>query len=182
MLDLLTALRRATDDAHQALHAHPLLVACLADRLDEGGYRRMLQAFYAPWQTFLPRVGAVPLRALQPGLIHRAQALRADLTTLGIDPPTAEEPGHKLPAGEDALLGACYVLVGSSLGATLLRAHVKAALPTAPHAYFSISPREAGWPLLLAHLRTLAARHHPTALPAANGVFQHIQTALSSPA
>lgn len=179
MSDLLTALRQETGVIHNALHEHPILIACQEARLNTQEYIHILKAFYAPWLDLIPAVESVPLPALRTCLATRAKALGNDLDDLNIKVHT---PTQRANFTECELLGICYVLVGSSLGATQLRKSIRSALgPVVPISYMSISPKDAGWPLLAGHLRSLEADQYPKACLAAKNVFECIQMELSKP-
>lgn len=176
---LLSALRRETSQVHHALHRHPLLVACQEQRLDRAGYTRMLAAFWTAWVTLVDGLAFVPVVGLTPRLALRADALRSDLSALGVDTTTLESSKSLAIRNQAQALGASYVLVGSSLGARQLCQSVASTLDDAPNAYLSVSPKAAGWPILVSYLRSLRAAGSSDALSMAKASFRSIEIELS---
>ncbi len=181
MNDLLSALRQETGEIHHTLHGHPLLKACQEELLDIDGYKRMLSAFFLPWQSLFPSIDMVPIQELKPCLTKRYQALNDDRHALNLHQPSADatlQGRSSLSEGE--ILGMCYALVGSSLGASQLQSNIHAALGPVPLSYMSISPKDAGWPILAGYLRKLQPSAYPKASDAAQNVFRQIQEGLSA--
>ncbi|MBX2809115.1 MAG: biliverdin-producing heme oxygenase [Cellvibrionaceae bacterium] len=179
MSTLLEALRKTTSEQHTAIHHHPLLVSCQKQRLNKKQYSHLLKAFYTPWMMLLSAIDKVPVAALKPRLVQRAQALENDLANLSISISATHTRTKPLIMTERECLGACYVLVGSSLGANILVDSIKASLPTAPISYFSCSPKEAGWPILASHLGSLTPQRRDDACVAAHYFFQIVYAELS---
>lgn len=179
MRTLLEALRAETGPLHQALHHHPVMRACQQGGLDRGGYVRMLRAFDRSWSGLRPQIASVPWAPLRSALQGRARALRDDLEALdGVEAVEADAVVDLVP-DPGAWLGESYVLVGSSLGARQLQDSVRGALGAdVPMSYLSMSPRAAGWPRLVARLRSLSAVDYPHACAAACRTFEAIQAAL----
>ena len=199
MANLLEALRQHTTDIHQAMHRHPLLEACVAKRLDQQGYRHLLRAFYTPWVAVAPHIATLAIPALKAGLNLRLKALREDLIALGVDiervdvervdvkdvelePVAVQAAEANAPSPifntPDQYLGACYVLVGSTLGATTLKECVHHTNSALPLGYLSVTPQQAGWPPLVAHLKAMPAGAHPEVCTAAQQTFQMIYSQL----
>jgi heme oxygenase (biliverdin-IX-beta and delta-forming) len=116
-------LRAATTAAHERMHAHPGFAAAAAGTIGFADYRRLLARLYGFHRPFeAAACEAVASTGFDFDIEGRARspALVADLKTLGLDP----EAIARLPlwtqsfsfASEAALLGALYVLEGSTLG------------------------------------------------------------------
>jgi len=179
MSNLLETLRKETRDLHNSIHEHPILLACQESCLNINEYSNMLKAFYLPWQTLLPAVKKVPIDSLQTCLFKRAEAIQSDLKSLNINPNKLENSDVLLNPSEDELIGICYVLVGSSMGASILQKKIRKNLKTVPISYLSLSPRESGWPILSSYLKTLVSHDYPKAAYAAQNVFRMIHKELS---
>lgn len=175
---LLDHLRLATRSQHQALHQHPLLLACQENRLDIHDYGNILSAFYYPWQLLEPCINKISITDLQICLKERFRLLNNDLQVLGVN------KSHHKPllclTTADACLGVAYVLVGSSLGARILASHIKTALPNASMYYMSQSATAAGWPLLARHLQKHVANQHPETITMAQNTFNIIEQMLNA--
>ena len=178
MPNLLAALREKTKDTHSSLHKNPVLKRCQEEQLDLSTYNQMLLAFYQPWKKLIPKVEQVPINNLKPLLVQRHRLLHNDLTALN----TGEENlvldnTESFTHGE--LLGMCYVVIGSSMGATLLSQNAQATLGLQPTSYLSMSPKDAGWPILSAFLREKESKDYPKATESASEAFRLIETHLS---
>ncbi len=180
MENLLSKLREETTELHLALHQHPVLQACQEGTMDRAAYIHLLKAFYSPWKLLSPAIDSVPIAALKPKLQFRAKAIHHDLVHLKVDQKVLKLTNPQKTLTKEKLLGICYVLIGSSMGAGMLSASIKASLGDVPVSYLSMTPKEAGWPELVGSLRTLEAKDYPTAAGAAVDIFQLIQDQLSS--
>lgn len=178
MSNLLEALRQETRDIHTALHENPILKACQENKLSLSEYVHMLTAFYEPWKKIIPSIEHVPIDDLKPLLVHRHQLLYSDLKALNVDEEILA-PEETPVLNQDELLGACYVVIGSSMGATQLSQNVKTALGNQPISYLSMSPKEAGWPLLSGFIKSRDTSDFPETSSYAREVFELIQTELS---
>lgn len=107
-------LRQQTAEAHARLDA---AVGEFDSRESYGRYLHALLAFREPIETALGR--ATLPDDFKPRDI--AQAIRADMIDLGIDPPGDTQPAARTSLNTpSAVLGTLYVLEGSALGARLL--------------------------------------------------------------
>ena len=116
-------LRAATAPAHERMHAHPGFAAAAAGAIGIADYRRLIARVYG---FHLPFEAAARAAAASSGFDFdverrtRSPALLADLKALGVEAETIA----RLPlcgrafsfASESVLLGAFYVLEGSTLG------------------------------------------------------------------
>jgi heme oxygenase (biliverdin-IX-beta and delta-forming) len=116
-------LRAATTAAHERMHAHPGFAAAAAGTIEIADYRRLLgrvYGFHRPFEAAACEVAATSGFDFDVEGRARTPALLADLTALGLDPETIARlplwtPSYSF-ASEGALLGALYVLEGSTLG------------------------------------------------------------------
>lgn len=180
MKNLLTRLRQETTELHLALHQHPVLQACQKGTMDRAAYIHLLKAFYSPWKILSPAIATVPIPSLRPKLNFRAKAIQHDLVHLKVDKKFFESTPPQPRLSKEELLGICYVMIGSSMGAGMLSASIKASLGNVPVLYLSMTPKEAGWPELVGSLRTLDAKDYADTAIAAVDTFQLIQDQLSS--
>lgn len=105
------ALRSATDDVHERLHAHRGLAAVQAGTIDRSKYRALLSRLYGFHRPFEVLARIAP---------NRTTWLESDLAVLGIDagqraalPRCAAFPEK---VSREYILGARYVVEGSALG------------------------------------------------------------------
>lgn len=178
MNNLLEALRENTKHIHKALHKNPILKACQEEELKLNGYIQMLTAFYEPWKKILPSIELIPFNSLKPYLVERANLLQNDLKILKVE-PSKLEPNKTQITDKGELLGMCYVVIGSSMGAIQLSQNIKASLGDQPVSYLSMSPKEAGWPMLSKYLREQQENDFQNACSAAINAFEQIQLKLS---
>lgn len=181
MSNLLEKLREETRDLHIALHVHPVLKLCQQQQMNKESYIRLLKAFYSPWKLIVPSISSFPIEALRPKLLLRAEAIQDDLLNLNVDITVFSAINEKM-LDEQELLGMAYVVVGSSMGASMLSASILASLGNVPISYLSMTPKKAGWPELSATLRNNNTADHSVATSAAVSTFSLIQTQLSKPA
>lgn len=174
MESLLDTLRHKTTKLHQALHVHPVLKSCQEGTMSKPEYIHLLKAFYSPWKLLIPAIDLVPLEALKPKLRKRAAAIRDDLKKLKVDQDIFDPIIPNPILTKEALLGICYVLIGSSMGAGMLSAKIKASLNDVPVSYLSMSPKDAGWPELVTELRGLESKGYTSASTAACAAFELI--------
>ncbi len=179
MQNLLTALRHETSHIHNALHDHPVLKSCIEGMMNKEEYKHLLKAFYSPWKLVLPEISRVPIESLKPPLERRGQAIYNDLMQLEADPRPKHilRPNAEIDQGR--LLGMCYVLIGSSMGAQDLVLSIKESVSDVPTSYLSISPKEAGWPILVSKLKELKDTDYPNACEEAVKTFKSIYENLS---
>jgi heme oxygenase len=126
-----TALRDATSAAHERLHHIAIFAALAGGDIDRPAYLRLLRRLYG----FHRPMEAGIARALDghPALLgltgwQRVNLLRADMTSLGVDPSSFDDIPRFAGADEAAsgvqALGWLYVLEGSTLGGGLLARHL----------------------------------------------------------
>jgi len=116
-------LREATLDVHQRLHGHDGFNAVATGEIDRADYRLLLArlwGFHRPYEAVLRQAasdGRTPSSLEGRG---RCGMLEADLATLGATPASiADLPqcgSLRLPASRAGLMGAMYVVEGSTLG------------------------------------------------------------------
>ena len=180
MENLLNLLRKETTELHHALHQHPVLLACQEGRMDQTAYIHLLKSFYHPWKQLSPHIDSVPIPSLRPKLKLRSAAIQNDLIKLKVDQNFLDATTTKKTLNKESLLGICYVMIGSSMGAGMLSASIKKSLGDVPVSYLSMTPKEAGWPELVGSLRILDANDYREVGTAALETFKLIQNQLSS--
>jgi heme oxygenase len=118
-------LRSATAEVHQRLHGHPGFAAVQAGTIDRAAYIALLRRLYGFHRPFEAAAHVAP---------ERTRWLESDLAALGIDaamqaalPRCAAFGGGLAP---DHLLGARYVVEGSSLGGRGMARQLDALLGT----------------------------------------------------
>jgi heme oxygenase len=116
-------LRAATAEAHERMHAHPGFAAAAAGAIRIADYRRLLARVYGFHRPFeLAAREAVASSGLDFDIDERARspALLADLNSLGLGADAIARLPLWAPraslATAGAVLGALYVLEGSTLG------------------------------------------------------------------
>jgi heme oxygenase len=139
------ALRAATAADHERVDR-------LFSRLDLGSdadYRLFLTAQAAAHLPIEHALETAGVSALIPDWLNRRRAdlLLADLSELGVEPPSAVPP--PILAGEPAILGAAYVLEGSRLGGAFLK---RGLAPHAPRRFLAAAQSAGAWRKLLAKL------------------------------
>ena len=179
MENLLDALRHETSKLHQTLHVQPLLKSCQEGTMTKEEYIHLLKAFYSPWKFLAIAIDLVPIAVLRPKLKSRMQAIQEDLMKLNVNQSIFKPITPKLKPSQKELLGMSYVLIGSSMGASMLSAKIKESLGDVPVSYLSMSPKEAGWPELVSELRRLESKDYALALTAACSTFKLIKDELS---
>ena len=129
-------LRTATRSAHHAIDHHPLLAPLVRPELSLEHYGRVLRSFL--W-LYTPLQDAFALSIAQAGggfeLADRVSWLQADLTRLGLNRDLPPEP-WLVPAMDstEKLVGALYVVEGSTLGGQVIARQLSASLGfTAQH-------------------------------------------------
>lgn len=126
MTSLLSQLRQACDDQHQALHIHPLL-----EPLDRGAitldrYKAILAMFYAAYEQteqHKPRNGLPDSPVIE--------WLKADMHAHAVPPLGWSSPALKLDT-DSKLIGYLYVKQGSTLGGQRISKHLQDALSLGP--------------------------------------------------
>ena len=179
MDNLLETLRYETSQLHQGLHVHPILKSCQEGTISKTEYLHLLKAFYSPWKTLAPAIDIVPIEALKPKLQSREQAIRDDLMKLNVDQKIFDPIIPQPTISMEELLGMCYVLVGSSMGGSILSAKIKETLGDVPVSYLSMSPKDAGWPELVGKLRSLKSEGFSGASIGACAAFEKIDNELT---
>jgi len=123
----LAVLKSATQHEHEALDT---ALDLMNSEIDAATYRRHLEAFfgiYAPMEHALAAVEGWSEHGIDLPARCKAEALRADLVTLGVDEPDALPMCETLPSlpGLATAFGSLYVLEGASLGGRLISRHVE---------------------------------------------------------
>jgi heme oxygenase (biliverdin-IX-beta and delta-forming) len=126
-------LRSTTRQAHQQLDHHPLLVPLLRADLTQAQYAQVLLAMlwmHAPLQSSL--LAALQRHDMSYALSDRPTWLRQDLAQFAIDGDVALVKLGNWPAPDldspAAVIGALYVLEGSSLGGRFIARQLAASL------------------------------------------------------
>ncbi len=116
-------LRAATTPAHERMHAHAGFGAAAAGTIDAPDYRRLLVRLYGFHRPFedVARLAVDIFRIdLDMSVRARSPLLLADLQAIGFDPNNAATLPLWRPSvplvSKGSLLGALYVLEGSTLG------------------------------------------------------------------
>jgi len=116
-------LRAATAAAHERMHAHPGFAAAAAGAIAVADYLRLLArvyGFHRPFEAAAREVAASSGFDFDLEARARSPVLLADLKTLGLDSDAISRLPLWTPSfsftSEGALLGALYVLEGSTLG------------------------------------------------------------------
>jgi heme oxygenase len=120
-------LRDATAADHAAVEETvPLMSGTLT--LDE--YAACLQRLHGIVSAWEAHAAAVAPPALQPLLAARRRTplLERDLVCLGVKIPSEEHPNFLEVADEASIMGAMYVMEGSTLGGQLIARHVEKVL------------------------------------------------------
>jgi heme oxygenase (biliverdin-IX-beta and delta-forming) len=116
-------LRAATAEAHERMHTHAGFGAAAAGTIGAQDYRQLLMrlyGFHRPFEDLARSAADILGIDLDMGARARSPLLLADLQTIGVD-PSAEatiplwRPSIRLWS-KGSLLGALYVLEGSTLG------------------------------------------------------------------
>ncbi len=180
MDNVLQALRLRTKEMHMSLHEHPLLVSCQKGEMNRVEYVQLLKAFYSPWKLITPAISSFPIDSLKENLKQRSEAIRNDLLALEISVDSKDKSKNEdYTPGE--LLGISYVIIGSSMGASVLSENIKKSLGiNIPVSYLSMSPKLAGWPTLSSALRELKHEDYPKASEAAVKIFKLIDAELTN--
>ena len=116
-------LRAATATTHERMHAHPGFEAAAAGTIELSDYRRLLvrlYGFHRPFEDVARSAMDIFRIDLDMSARARSPLLLADLQTIGFDPNAAVtlplwRPSVRL-VSKGSLLGALYVLEGSTLG------------------------------------------------------------------
>jgi heme oxygenase len=131
-----SVLRTATRSAHHSIDHHPLLAPLVRPDLSLQHYGCVLRSFlwlYTPLQDALAR--SIEQAGGGFELADRVGWLQADIAHLGLSrdlPPAPWQPPAMDSAGK--LVGALYVIEGSTLGGQVISRQISASLGlTAPH-------------------------------------------------
>ena len=126
-------LRTATAAAHERLHAHPGFSAAAAGMIGQDDYQRLLSrllGFHRPFEGLTRAVADRGQVDLDLDARARSHALVLDLAFLGMDRNGIDRLPDWSPSldlrNEDALLGALYVVEGSTLGGLQIARSLKA--------------------------------------------------------
>jgi len=131
-------LRRETTSDHEAVEGS---IPLMTEDLDTGRYVAVLEQLYgivAAWEELLAEVSPDWLQAIRVPR-RRQEMLRDDLAHFGVEAACAGTPMLPLIRSHSELLGAMYVMEGSTLGGQLIARHVERVLhlePGAGDAYF----------------------------------------------
>ncbi len=178
MADLIDELRRQTRLAHDRLHVHPFMTEVFERRLSTVSYADFLSTFVGPWRALDSALKAPQdprVRAIADCAFSRTEHLLADLRDLGTQTGKSDE---ERPKGEMAALGYAYCLIGSSMGAPLLRRRVREQCPEAPLRYLGRSAKAAAWPNFMKLLKSTRFDHSERGRICAGAVacFQQVET------
>ena len=128
-----TRLRAETAAAHERMHVHPGFAAAAAGTIERSDYLRLLArlyGFHRPFEDIVRQAEGVTGAGLDVEARARSPLLLADLRALGFDQEAiANVPLWPAPmrfASEGSLLGALYVLEGSTLGGVQIARALKA--------------------------------------------------------
>lgn len=161
-------LRDATAQAHERIHAHAGFGAAAAGVIDVCEYRRLLgrlYGFHRPFDDLVRSSASKSTIDLDVDARARSPALRADLIALGLDEGTIVSLplwSSTLPlASKGSLLGALYVVEGSTLGglqiARALKGYIGDELGAGRSFFLGRGEqRSAMWSAFLKQLETLA--------------------------
>lgn len=168
---ILAQLRVQTRPAHLALEAQPLLKALVSSQLTEPGYGRLIQAmlaFYQPLESkLIPAAAALLDRHPFPDYryVPRAPLLADDCRALRIAPPGFIDFPRDLRLDDDAcLLGALYVIEGSTQGGRLIAKHLARTLGVSDNAgasFFNLHRWDHSWMAFRRWLSTDLMSHFP---------------------
>ena len=178
-MSVVTALRQATADRHEALHEHPVITRLLSQP-DRDAYTEFLEAFAGFYAACEPALVAGAQEAgrlaLYPAPI-RCDALRADLGQEIY--PSVDAPAPRTPAG---LAGLLYVVNGSALGGKTILSEIRPHLPErTSFKYLGLYRTAASaWFETLGFCEEVGAgsRETPEAIRAARAAFDTIALAL----
>ena len=116
-------LRAATAATHERMHAHAGFGAAAAGTIEVSDYRRLLTrlyGFHRPFEDFARSAATLFRIDLDMSVRSRSPLLLADLQAIGFDSSAAAAVPLWRPslrfASKGSLLGALYVLEGSTLG------------------------------------------------------------------
>lgn len=109
------ALRTATHDIHERMHDHPALARLAAGTIGRDEYRRVLARSYGFYAMVQPDVGHAG---------ELTDCLAQDLAELGMTAAAISDLPRCAPVviadGHAEQIGACYVLLGASLGGKVM--------------------------------------------------------------
>ena len=133
------AIARCDRDAHERMHAHAGFGAAAAGTIEVSDYRRLLvrlYGFHRPFEDIVRSAADVFRIDLDMNARARSSLLLADLQTLGFDPNAAAtlplwRPSLRL-VSKGSLLGALYVLEGSTLGGVQIARALKGRVGNEP--------------------------------------------------
>ncbi len=172
-------LRAATASTHERMHAHAGFEAAAAGTIRAPDYRRLLvrlYGFHRPFEEAARSAAEVFRIDLDMSVRARSPLLLADLQAIGFDPSAAAKlplwrPSVRL-VSKGSLLGALYVLEGSTLGGVQIARALKDRVGDGQGKALSFfvgrgKRQSAMWRELLEELESLR-EHHEEAMQAEN--------------
>ncbi|ASJ75684.1 biliverdin-producing heme oxygenase [Granulosicoccus antarcticus] len=141
-----------TRQAHEALHEHPWIASLLDPELTISGYCTVLGAYHGFYQHVQE---ACSVHSIKSGLslALARDRLKYDLDCLHQYHQNKPQIPVELIVEEPAeLLGALYVLHGSSFGASILNKNVRRVLPDAPRHFLGSGTTRESWQQLINEL------------------------------
>lgn len=150
--------------------------AYFTDVIRYGEYLQRMHAFYRRFELGAGKRGAAWLSSWR--IPHRLEWLSADLTALNVAPLTqsrTEAPREPAIGTSTALLGGLYVVIGATLGASvLLKRTAGLGLPDGARSYLTNVACERTWPVFLATLETEAIESEAALTAGAMSTFECI--------
>lgn len=175
-------LRRSTAAAHLQLDRYLSNSRTFRDPSAFGLYIQGMRAFYAGFERWSQTIDQAFVRHW--GIDRHAGWIRADLEALAhpaVSRGTSRACSANFgPASREALYGASYVLLGSSLGARMLhRVTVRAAIPDAGgSSYLERMAATVDWDAYLAFLEAADVDDEPAMLAGACAAFTEVSNRL----
>ncbi|HTD95988.1 MAG TPA: biliverdin-producing heme oxygenase [Edaphobacter sp.] len=173
----LERLRRETTADHAAVEKTVPLMEEDLSREDYVRYLRQIHGVVAAWEERSAEVSPEWMRAILAAR-QRREMLERDLRWFSVASSTDERPVMPMMSDEASLLGAMYVMEGSTLGGQLIAAHVARVLGLKDgqgDAYFRGHGRQTGtmWREFCEVLRTrVTDDESEAAIRAAKAMFQ----------
>jgi heme oxygenase len=138
-MEILSALRQATDSLHTQIEQLPLSQAMLAGQVARDQYVSLLKSLYHVHAAAEERLATTPVvAAVWPPTPSRAAAVIRDLAAFGVEPGDAPESVGEWVSQIDAVghpaawAGVGYVLEGSRLGSRVLARPLARSLSVEP--------------------------------------------------
>jgi heme oxygenase len=180
--DLRLRLRNETATAHKNLED---LLNIMSPSLDSERYTHVLEGFarlHASLEGRLHELRELPFAAEYLAERRKLPWLAADLAACALAPAIEREaPDLSWITTEPELLGALYVIEGSTLGGQVVSRHLHSIPSIASTRYFESYGPDTGrnWQKFTALLSTRPPAEHDTIVASADRMFRTIATALS---